>query len=95
VDFSGRVSVEKHGRCGFVHVAIGSHRLRFQWEYGGGDCIAVLAVPDPAEWRDLHPHREFERDAFLAGLAREIARHECPRATIEFAPEAVYFLESS
>lgn len=95
MEFSGNVAMERNGRNGYVHVVVDGHRLRFYWEYGGGNCIATVAVPNPADWNTLDPHREFERDAFLAGLAREIARHECPRATIEFAPEAVYFLESS
>ncbi|MGB5102787.1 MAG: hypothetical protein WBO04_05630 [Steroidobacteraceae bacterium] len=95
MDFSGKVSVEKNGRSGSVHVAIDGRRLRFYWEYGGGDRIAMLAVPTEAEWSVLDPRREFGRGSFLAGLAREIARHECPHATIEIAPEAVYFLEPS
>lgn len=87
--------MEKCGRSGSVHVAIDGCRLRFYWEYGGGNCIAMVAVPTAMEWSVLDPHRAFERDSFLAGLAREIARHECPHATIEIAPEAVYFLEPS
>lgn len=78
-----------------MRVVIEGRRLRFHWEYGGGNCIAMVAVPTEAEWSALDPHREFERDSFLAGLAREIARHECPRASIEIAPEAVYFFQPS
>lgn len=93
MDFSGKVSVEKRGRSGHVLVEVDDRTLRFYWEYGGGNCIAMVAVPDPAEWSALHPHRDFERRAFLAGLAVEMARQECPHATIEIASEAVYFLE--
>lgn len=85
----------KRGRSGDVHVEVRGRTLRFHWEYGGGNCIAMVSVPVPAEWSALDPHREFERHSFLAALAREIARHECPYATIEIASEAVYFLEPS
>lgn len=95
MDFSGKVSVERNGRSGYVHVVIEDRGLQFHWEYGSGNCIAMVAVPSPAQWSVLDPYRVFERDSFLAGLAREIARHECPHATIEFAPGAVYFLEPS
>lgn len=95
VGFGGKVLVEKRGRSGHVHVEADGRTLRFYWEYGGTNCIAMVAVPNPEEWGALDPHREFERDAFLAGMAGEIARHECPHATIEIAREAVYFLEPS
>ena len=89
------VSVVKEGRSGHVHVAVGGRTLQFYWEYGGGNCIARVAAPDPHEWSSSVTLAEYGRDEFLAGLAREIARLECPSATIEVARDGIYFYESS
>lgn len=91
LEFCGKVSVEKRGRSGHVHVVVDGRTLRFYWEYGGGDCIAMVGVPNEAEWSALEPHRQYERKEFLAGFASEIARLECPQAIIEIETEAVYF----
>ncbi len=53
----------------------------------------MVDVPNETDWTTLESHRAYERREFLAGLAREIARLECPHAIIEIEPEAMYFLE--
>lgn len=93
MDFPGRVSVERKGRSGLVHVDVGGWLLHFDWELGGGDCIAFVAAPDPDAWSALEPHRHLEREAFLAWLAAELAAVECPAAAVEVGPAGIHFLE--
>lgn len=95
MEFDGKVSVEKQGRSGHVDVAIAGDCMRFGWEFGGGSCIAMVDAPDPDRWLTLEPHKAYEREALLAWLATEIARRECPGATIEIGRTGIHFFESS
>lgn len=95
MEFDGKVSVEKQGGSGHVDVAIAGDRLRFFWEFGGGNCIAMVDAPDPQQWRMLEPHRAYDREAFLDWLAAQIARRECPGAIIEIGRTGIHFFEPS
>jgi hypothetical protein len=91
MDFYGRVSIEKKGRSGQVRVAIEGQCVQLDWEFGGGDCIAFVVVPDPERWLGTAPYSAYPRSDFLNGLAREIARQECPGARFEIGRDGVYF----
>lgn len=95
MDFAGRIVVQRKGRNGRVAVCLGDDHFSFYWEFGGGNCIATVDVPDTREWGELEPYRRYPRASFLAGLAQEIARLECPLAGIEIGERGIYFLEPS
>lgn len=95
MEFTDRVVVQKKGRNGRIVVTQGADRFTFYWEFGGGNCIASVDVPDPEAWRDQEPYCRYPRDSFLAGLAREIARLECPQAGIEIGERGIHFLAAS
>lgn len=85
--------MRKRGRCGDVEAAVDGRVLRFDWEFGGGNCIAIVAAPDPDDWLTRDPHRHFEREGFLAWLAGQVASRECPAARIEIGRTGILFLE--
>jgi len=93
MEFAGDVSVERRGRSGRVRVDVSGRVLFLDWEFGGGDCIAFVAAPDPHAWQGLEPHRIFEREAFLTWLAAVLAVRECPGARIEVGPSGIHFFE--
>lgn len=91
LDLRGRVAVSSDGRGGTVQVALehGSHA--FAWEFGGGDCVAIVAVPTAAEWPRLPALAPHPREHFLAALAREVGRLQCPHARHEIEARAILF----
>jgi hypothetical protein len=91
--YAGEVTVDRRGRSGRVRVDLGGRELLFDWEFGGGDCIAFVVAPDPQEWQSLEPHRTLERESFRAWLAAELAARECPGARIEVGPSGIHFFE--
>ncbi len=77
----GQVRVESQGRSGDVVITLPDGDVRFWWEFGGGDCIAIVQVPDAQQWERqalLHP---YPRVAFLEALAAEVSAQQCPGAT--------------
>jgi hypothetical protein len=64
---------------------------RFWWEFGGGDCIAIVTVPTPEEWTRIPALAAYPRDAFLDALAREIVRTQCPGARYAIESQSILF----
>lgn len=95
MEFRDQVVVHRKGRNGQVVVTQGADRFSFYWEFGGGDCLAMIEVPDAQSWRALEPHCHYARHEFLRGLAAEVARRECPGARIEIGDNTVYFYTAS
>ena len=91
VGFPGTIEFAQSGRDGAVVVALASGRHEFYWEFGGGDCVAIVSVPNARQWAThpaLAPH---PRDAFLEALAREVGARQCPSARFEITPDAIVF----
>ena len=90
-DFPGTVEIEQEGRGGHVVAKLASGTHSFWWEFGGGDCVAVISVPTAAKWPDVPALAPHARDAFLLGLARIVGARQCPNARIEITPDAILF----
>ena len=91
VGFPGTIEYVQSGRDGAVVVALASGRHEFYWEFGGGDCVAIVSVPDAQQWTRFPALVPHPRDAFLAVLAREVGARQCPSARIEITPDAILF----
>jgi hypothetical protein len=95
VNLVGKVDVRATGRCGQVMVSLGPGEASFYWEYGGGDCIAIVSVPSEEEWTSTAPLREYPRNDFLDALARELIGLQCPGARFEVSSRFIHILASS
>lgn len=78
---SGQVRIESQGRSGAVVITVPDGEVRFWWEFGGGDCIAMVRIPDPQQWKQEHPLKNFPRLEFLEALAAEVSAQQCPGAS--------------
>ena len=89
LDLEGRVSVRSDGRCGQLDVGLGGTHHAFWWEFGGGDCIAIVTVPTADEWTSLPGLASYPRATVLEALAREVVRLQCPGARYEIEKQAI------
>jgi hypothetical protein len=92
MDLQGKVFLENKFRGGHIRVVVGELSESLYWEFGGGNCIAYVEVPNPDKWQESHLFRQFEREMFLSGLAAEICRLECPDAIYEIGSDQIIFL---
>jgi hypothetical protein len=90
----GHVTVTTDGRSGTVRVSLHGGHHDFWWEFGGGDCLAIVTVPSADEWAQLPRLAKYPREPFLAALAREIRRQQCPQARYEIEPRAIVFRQA-
>ncbi|WP_216918192.1 hypothetical protein [Synechococcus sp. CCAP 1479/10] len=87
----GKVRVKSQGRSGDVVITLPDGDVRFWWEFGGGDCIAIVQVPDAQQWAKkatLHP---YPRHEFLEALAAEVSAQQCPGATYSISETFIAF----
>lgn len=89
----GSVQISQDGRSGRIFLTLASGSHQFSWEFGGGDCIAIIDVPDPAQWPKIPALASHPRADLLQWLADEVARRQCPNARIVVGDRWIEFRE--
>jgi hypothetical protein len=95
MNLAGRLQFAQDGRCGQVMVTLDSGRHAFAWEFGGGDCIAIVDVPSAEHWDRVAALGSLPRSEFLHALAQEIGRHQCPGARYVISARAIEFMSNT
>ncbi len=78
---SGRdwdVVVTEDGRPGTVIYREPGQELRFWWEFGGGDAVAMISVGTDAEWAERHPWVGARRQEIIGRVTEEVIRQRAP-----------------
>ncbi len=91
LSLSGRIRIESQGRSGDIVITLPDGEVRFWWEFGGGDCIAMVRVPDPQQWKTQDPLKNYPRAAFLEAMAAEVSALQCPGATHTISEDFIEF----
>lgn len=73
-----RVDIETHGRSGAIHYREQAGSIRFDWEFGSGDVVAIVSGPEPDAWDSLHPWAAGRRTAITTRVADEVVRQKAP-----------------
>jgi hypothetical protein len=81
LSLSGQVRIESQGRAGDIFITLDGGEVSFWWEFGGGNCIAMIQVPDSQQWKKQPPLNQYPRVEFLEALAAEVSALQCPGAT--------------
>lgn len=57
------------GRGGYVTYADQRSEIKFYYEFGGGDCVAIIFIPPPDRWESDTRRPLAERKEILAFVA--------------------------
>ena len=87
------VEISVNGPGGSVTYREGEHAHAFGWDLGGGDLLATIYVPSPADWDARIPWAAGRRDEVLAALAREVSRQRCRGCVVEIAERWIHLRE--
>jgi hypothetical protein len=49
------IKIEERGRCGVITYREGSHLISFEYEFGGGYCLAIIVGPTQDRWDTTYP----------------------------------------
>lgn len=94
MNHSPSVQISQDGRGGQILLTLASGSHSFWWEFGGGDSVAIIDVPDPAEWPNIPALAPQPRDTLLQWLAEEVARGQCPNARIVVGDRWITFYQA-
>lgn len=86
------IDIVSRGRSGEVVLRLPTGEHRFYWEFGGGNCIAVLNVPDEQAWFKHPALSAHARDPLLRELGECVRERQCPQCRIEFAADHLRFV---
>ncbi len=66
------------GRGGYVIYQDEYCEIKFDYEFGGGDCVAIIFVPEPQHWHQQTGRDESERLQILTSVAEQAIRDQAP-----------------
>ncbi|MCG3148696.1 MAG: hypothetical protein PCFJNLEI_02141 [Verrucomicrobiae bacterium] len=78
-----RVDIEEKGRCGSVIYREPAGVITLDWEFGGGDAVAIITGGDEATWRAQHTWALARRTEILQRVAAEVIRQKAPASRAE------------
>ena len=88
---AGRFEITQDGRGGQVIVRLDSGSHAFWWEFGGGNCVAFIAVPTAEQWPSIPALSAHPRDALLQAMADDVGRRQCPGTRAIIGVDSIVF----
>ena len=86
-----RVVVGNRGRGGtVVYLDAGVH-IQFEFEFGGGDCLAIIYVPNALEWVSQTQTPLARRDEILNFVAERVQRDHAHSSYYQICADYINF----
>lgn len=82
------------GRGGTVIYRDGDLELKLSFEFGGGDCVAIIFIPSPGEWARTTNKPLSERSNVLKFIAEQSIRDQAPNCTYELSDNFIEIYRS-
>lgn len=67
------------GRSGYVVYKDGANNLKLFYEYGGGNCVAIIYVPSSEQWTSQTNRDITERRSILTFIAEQVIKDQAPK----------------
>lgn len=80
-----RLSYQSSGRGGTLTYHDHRSTIRFDWEFGGGDCVAIIFVPTPVAWEHQTGRPLAEREQILTFVGEQAVRDQAPSCRFELS----------
>jgi hypothetical protein len=74
--FDGVVHISQSGRGGTISYILQEKKLDFHWEFGGGNTLALIFVPDQDTWEAQTGMPSSSRIEFLTFIAEQVIRQK-------------------
>ncbi|MDR3614359.1 MAG: hypothetical protein P4L53_12420 [Candidatus Obscuribacterales bacterium] len=66
------IEIEERGRCGVITYREGSHLISFDYEFGGGDCLAFIFGPKQEMWDTTYPWAIGRQHQIFTDMSKEV-----------------------
>lgn len=89
--FSRRIEYLSEGRTGYVIYIEGELQLRFYYEFGGGNCIAVIDIPATEQWEAHTKLPLSRRDDIIDFMATTVKNQQASGSRVKITDTAISF----
>lgn len=72
------LSYSNNGRSGYVVYKDNKGELSFYYEFGGGDCIAIIDIPSVNKWESYTKRPLAERETIISFIGRQTVNDQSP-----------------
>lgn len=86
-------NITEKGRIGEINLEVEGQNLLWDWEFGSGECIAIISVPDLKEWNKIFKDVQKNRKDYLSEIAKKIVNLKCPDCTFKITDNEIILLE--
>lgn len=80
-----KLEYKSNGRSGRVIYKDGQGDLEFYYEFGGGDCVAIIFIPSVNDWTVQTKRNLSERQAILTFIAEQTIKDQSPDSYYEIS----------
>jgi len=85
------ITYSSQGRGGSVIYQDAQSSIRFYYEFGGGNCVAILFIPDMASWEKETGRPIAERDSILDFVARQCLHDQVSSGYFRISDQFIEF----
>lgn len=82
---SAQLHYTQNGRGGTITYREESICIHFDWEFGGGNCVAIVFVPTEAQWEKTTGLSLAKRLPILEFVAQQVVRDQAPTCRYEIS----------
>ena len=79
------------GREGYVVYKDDKGLLKFYFEFGGGDCVAIVNIPREEEWAGIEGRTPAEREPVLKWIAEELLQTQMKKGSYKIKAGCIEF----
>ena len=83
------------GRSGYVIYKDGLNDIKLFFEYGGGNCVAIIYVPTTKEWTSKTNRPLKQRLSILTFVANQVIQHKSPNCYYELSDSYIEILRKA
>jgi hypothetical protein len=87
---SFKVQITQSGRGGSIHYVEGLlHRISFDWEFGGGNAVAMVFTPSSEQWGSFGNWAQGRRDEIIKRTTDEVIRQKASNCVAEIETDTI------
>lgn len=90
--FFPRLEYTQDGRGGSIYYTEGAIKIQFGWEFGGGNAVVILFVPETKYWEAQTGTPLSRRDEILKFLCEQVIRDQAPGCTYKIYDNSISIL---
>ena len=90
--FFPKLEYTQDGRGGSIYYIEGAIKIQFGWEFGGGNAVVILFIPETKYWEAQTGTPLSRRDEILKFLCEQVIRDQAPGCTYKIYDNSISIL---